>query len=274
MKKLLTLYKPILTTISLILLVFLIFRVLFIVSFWSRVSATEGIVYILLQGLRFDLITIGMTFGIPALLLTALSPWKFLRPLTALLIPAILTLVVTLIVMLEASTLTFISQYDARPNILFIEYLKYPREVFSTLLLGFPIQTVLAIGLTILANWTSWKRLRHRFSSTPKIHFLVATLMLPVIAVLMLVMIRSTTAHRPANPSTVAFSQDAMVNELPLNSTYTLLYAMYEHHRYGDIGGMRYGEMSDETMLSIIRRELRMGESAIIDTDIPTSESP
>jgi len=83
-------------------------------------------------------------------------------------------------------------------------------------------------------------------------------------------MIRSSTAHRPANPSTVAFSQDAMVNELPLNSTYTLLYAIYEDYRYASQGGMRYSNMGDEDMLSIIREDARITDPTGIDLGIPT----
>jgi len=270
MRNVFRLYQPVLATAATLILVFFLFRLLFIGYFWSRVSATDGTAYILLQGLRFDLIAVGMLLGIPALLLTMLAPWRVLRPLITGGLPLILTIITAVVVLMEASTLTFIIQYDTRPNILFVEYLKYPREVFSTLLIGFPVQTIFAIGLTFISAWLAWKYLRRRIAKTPRIGLLVALLMLPVIAVLLLVMIRSSTAHRPANPSTVAFSQDAMVNELPLNSTYTLLYAIYEDYRYGQKGGMRYGKMSDEQMLSIIRHEARISEPTGVDLDIPT----
>ena len=270
MRKIFSLYQPVLATGAFLLLMFFLFRLLFMAWFWSRVSETGGVGYILIQGLRFDLITLGILLGLPAVLLTLLAPWRLFRPLIDHVFPVLFAIIIMFAVMMEASTLTFIIQYDARPNILFVEYLKYPREVFSTLLIGFPVQTVLAIGLALGSGWVAFKKLCRGFTKTPKIHFLVALLMLPVIAVLLLAMIRSTTAHRPANPSTVAFSQDAMVNELPMDSTYTLLYALYEDHRYGDIGGARYGKMSDETMLSIIRREARIAETDVIDPEIPT----
>ncbi len=270
MRNIFRLYQPILAIAAILLLVFFLFRLLFIGYFWSRVSATDGIAYILLQGLRFDLITVGMLLGIPAILLTLLSPWRILRPLITWGLPALLTIIIAVAVLMEASTLTFIIQYDARPNILFVEYLKYPREVFSTLLIGFPVQTLLAIGLTLVSAWAAWKWLRRSVAKTQRISLPVALLMLPFIAVLLLVMIRSSTAHRPANPSTVAFSQDAMVNELPLDSTYTLLYALYEDYRYGNKGGMRYGKMNDEQMLSIIRHEARITEPTGVDIGIPT----
>ena len=270
MRNIFRLYQPVLATAAFMLLVFFLFRLLFIGYFWERVNATDGTAFILLQGLRFDLIAVGMLLGIPVILLTLLAPWRMLRPLVTWGLPAVLTIVTTVVVLMEASTLTFIIQYDARPNILFVEYLKYPREVFSTLLIGFPVQTILAIGLTLVTGWGAWKWLRRSIAKTPRISLPVALLMLPLLAVLLLVMIRSSTAHRPANPSTVAFSQDAMVNELPLNSTYTLLYAIYEDRRYASKGGMRYGNMSDEDMLSIIRQDARITDPTGIDLGIPT----
>ena len=270
MRNIFRLYQPVLATAAIMLLVFFLFRLLFIGYFWERVSATDGTAYILLQGLRFDLIAIGMLLGIPAILLTLLGPWRMLRPLVSWGLPVVLTIVTTVVVLMEASTLTFIIQYDARPNILFVEYLKYPREVFFTLLLGFPVQTLLAIGLTLASGRGAWRWLRRSVANTPRVSLPIALLMLPLIAVLLLVMIRSSTAHRPANPSTVAFSQDAMVNELPLNSTYTLLYAIYEDYRYARKGGMRYGNMSDEDMLSIIRQDARIADPTGVDLGIPT----
>lgn len=270
MRKILNLYRPVLLTAAFLLLVFFLFRLLFMAYFWSRVSETGGVAYILVQGLRFDLITLGMLLGLPTVLLTLLAPWRVFRPVITGVFPVLLAVISMWAVMMEASTLPFIIEYDTRPNILFVEYLRYPREVFSTLLIGFPVQTIFAIALSLTTGWQAWKRLRKGFAKTPQIGLLAAIVMLPVVVVLVFAMVRSTTAHRPANPSTVAFSQDAMVNELPMDSVYTLLYAMYENHRYGDIGGARYGRMSDESMFSIIAEEARIEEIGAIDPDIPT----
>ena len=81
MKKIFHLYQPLLATAAFLLLVFLLFRLLFMAYFWSRVSETGGVGYILIQGLRFDLITLGMLLGLPAVLLTVLAPWRLFRPL-------------------------------------------------------------------------------------------------------------------------------------------------------------------------------------------------
>ena len=41
---------------------------------------------------------------------------------------------------------TFIDEFDLRPNILFVDYLKYPREVLAMLFTGYKLQLVMGIG--------------------------------------------------------------------------------------------------------------------------------
>lgn len=41
-----------------------------------------------------------------------------------------------LLIFIELATGPFVAQYDARPNRLVYEYLKYPREVFATIWAG------------------------------------------------------------------------------------------------------------------------------------------
>ena len=43
---------------------------------------------------------------------------------------------ITLLVVLELATPGFMQEYGLRPNRIFVEYLVYPREVFSTLVKG------------------------------------------------------------------------------------------------------------------------------------------
>lgn len=58
--------------------------------------------------------------------------------------------VLIFIVFMEVATPQFIMQYDARPNRLFIEYLGYPQEVFSTLWHGFRIALLRGCALTVV----------------------------------------------------------------------------------------------------------------------------
>lgn len=58
------------------------------------------------------------------------------------------------------------------------------------------------------------------------------------------------------NPLTVARTNDAMVNDLALNSTYSVAYEM----RHEEQGGARYGKMSNEDALNIVRRESHIAD--------------
>jgi phosphoglycerol transferase MdoB-like AlkP superfamily enzyme len=155
----------------------------------------------------------------------------------------------------EASTASFIGEYDSRPNYLFVEYLRYPGEVFS-ILTGFYFAETLAI--TLGAAFSGWLMFRY-ISSDPDSDVRVPVRgwfgLLPFVALVLLLMIRSTLDHRPVNPSIAAFSQDAMVNQLPLNSPYSLLYAIYEHRRDARDEPHRYGRMGDEEVMVTIMEE-------------------
>ena len=51
---------------------------------------------------------------------------------------------------MEASTPSFIMQYDLRPNRLFVEYLRYPREVLATLWNGFRVPLLVGVAVSAL----------------------------------------------------------------------------------------------------------------------------
>jgi phosphoglycerol transferase MdoB-like AlkP superfamily enzyme len=59
--------------------------------------------------------------------------------------------------------------------------------------------------------------------------------------------IRGTLQHRPINPSTVAYCGDGMLNMLPLNSLYSVLYAVYSMKNEKSASAV-YGDMPDEEM--------------------------
>jgi phosphoglycerol transferase MdoB-like AlkP superfamily enzyme len=80
---------------------------------------------------------------------------------------------------------------------------------------------------------------------------------------------RSTLDHRPVNPSTVALSSDPMVNDLALNSAYTVLYAIYEQ-RHESSGGFRYSDMTDQQAIEEVRRSMTVAASDFTSDSLPT----
>ena len=108
-------------------------RLMLIGIHWDRVAPADGAGFILLQGLRFDIILLGIMFG-PVFMF---KPWfhtfSFLRQIGKWGFSVYLAIFISLAFFVEASTISFIAEYDSRPNYLFVEYLAYPKEVFSML---------------------------------------------------------------------------------------------------------------------------------------------
>ena len=207
---------------AIVVLVFLagltVSRLLLIATLWERVGPTDGVGFILLQGIRFDLILVGQLFGLVFLI----KPWfhtlGFLRHIGKLIIPLYMALAIPLAFFVEAATVSFIAQYDSRPNYLFVEYLAYPREVLAMLSGSHLLEL---IGATIMAFFLAWfvfTWLRKDPEAGTRTSLLFCLLATPVILVIVTAMIRSTLDHRPVNPSIAVFSQDAMINQLALNS--------------------------------------------------------
>lgn len=193
---------------------------------FERVSLTGNLLQVFLQGVRVDVIQLGLMTLIPLLLaplLVNVRLFNIWRRFTFCWVIA----AIVLLVFLEAATPGFINEYDVRPNRIFVEYLKYPNEVFGMLWRGFKLNIFAGLSATLLAIWAMWRFAQPwrsaRLDWSPKKTWLVY----PLVLILTLGGIRSSFGHRPANPSLFAITQDSMVNSLVLNSGYSVLYAAY-----------------------------------------------
>jgi phosphoglycerol transferase MdoB-like AlkP superfamily enzyme len=189
---------------------------------WPRVDAAGGLAPVMLGGLRIDLCLLAMACGLPA----ALSPWLGHRPWPARLTAWWLRLWWMLFALLEVSTPQFIAEYDTRPNRLYFEYLTHPREVAAMLWEGYKGVLFAAFALLLLAAWLARRWFPAGLTDRPLRGWkrLPATVLILAAAVLAA---RGTLGHRPINPALVAFSGDAMVNTLALNSLYNVFDAAY-----------------------------------------------
>ena len=82
-----------------------------------------------LYGLRMDTITASVLLLLPVTLLT-LSP-NNIKNLINSILKYYFVIIISFIIYMEIATFPFIFQYDVRPNYLFVEYLIYPKEIFS-----------------------------------------------------------------------------------------------------------------------------------------------
>jgi len=226
---------------------------------FERVTNTGKLAEILLQGIRVDVIQLCLIAFIPLLLSPILATQRLFKVWQKFSYVWV-SIALVLLVFLEAATPGFISEYDVRPNRIFVEYLKYPHEVFSMLWGGFKLEIFSALGAVALAVWLVRKFMRPWLTMSSGWSNTRVWLVWPLIVILAALGIRSTLGHRPANPALFAITADNMVNSLVLNSGYSVIYATYnlmKETKSSDI----YGKMPREEIFSITGAK---------DTDIPT----
>lgn len=215
-----------LTIFALIVLSF--FRICLII-YVQEPSVFDNLGYVLLQGLRVDLATVCPLFGVITLILLLCQFLKEHIINILFLIKILSALSIGFLVLNEISSFAFIDEYGVRPNLIYVEYLKYPKEVFSTILKGHILAFCLSIIITLGFIIFSYKFSSYLFNNYQRIKR-ISTLAFSFIFVITLcpLAVRSTLGHRPLNPAMIAFSPSVLANNMPLNSTYSAIYA-YTH---------------------------------------------
>lgn len=219
----------------------------------QRVLASGLWPQILLQGLRVDVIQLSILCVIPALFLP-ISEINGLWDEWELFTYYWVIVGITLLLFLEAATPGFIAEYDVRPNRLFVEYLKYPREVFSMLWKGFRIHVVFGLLVASLSIWALSEVMAPWLLQVNTWSDMRMSLTWPVVVIVLVLAIRSTLGHRPANPAMFAITADTMVNSLVLNSLWSVLHAIYSLRHENKTSAM-YGRMSLESVIEELSLE-------------------
>ncbi|HQN64716.1 MAG TPA: LTA synthase family protein [Methylophilus sp.] len=252
-------FAPLVAMLLLGLVLLSLSRIGLVLWKFDRVNATGKLMEVLLQGVRVDVIQLGLLALLPLLLapfLVNARLFKIWHKLTYWWV----VLGLALLVFLEASTPGFITEYDVRPNRIFVEYLKYPNEVFTMLWRGFKIDVFAGIGATALAFWGMRRFMRPWLSTKLDWSSKKVWLVYPLVLVLTLAGIRSSLGHRPANPALFAITPDSMVNSLVLNSAYSVFYAVYSLQHESKSGEI-YGKMPRNEIFRL---------TGARDADIPT----
>ena len=244
-------------------------RLVFVTWQWDRVVDAEMLGTVFLQGFRFDLVLLGLMLAIPALCFPVLASNRFLVPAWRSLLKYCLPLALLLVVFMECSTPSFVDQFDSRPNILFLEYLNHPREVGATLWAAYKLPILLAVIVVSAITWINSRQLGRLVRPIQPTGVIPALLVTPLLLIICTGFIRSTLDHRPVNPSTVALSNDPLVNDLALSSAYTALYALYET-RHEAQGGFRYAEISDQDVLAQVKASMMIDGADFTSATLPT----
>jgi phosphoglycerol transferase MdoB-like AlkP superfamily enzyme len=225
---------------------------------WSRVHDSGGLWPVLSGGWRIDLALIAMVVALPALL----SPWLGHRAWPTRIAAWWLRFWWLAFVLLEVSTPQFIVEYDTRPNRLYFEYLTSPHEVAYKL--------SVAAGLVVFAliGWLGFRLLPTRRPDRAPMRGWMRPVATVILFAVLFLAGRGTLQHRPLNASQVAFTNDAMVNTLPLNSLYNVLNAAIALGNERSASAV-YGKLPDDEMQSIVRQAAGL-EGPPLDATYPS----
>ncbi|MGO3917199.1 MAG: LTA synthase family protein [Pseudoalteromonas sp.] len=244
--------KPLLRFTIILISIFITSRIALL--FWQHSRLNDGDIWPIISGaIRIDLSSIGYlaTIGVFILILHVVA-----RPKTEL-FQRVFTLygscVVTVVVIVEASTPAFINQYDVRPNRLYIEYLDYPQEVFSMLVHGHLFAMLSTLLLASLTSVYSYRLLCRAFTQPPSLKKASNLPILMAALIICLFAARGTLNHRPLNPALVYFSQDSLVNSLVLNSTYSVAFALKNIGNEKSASNL-YGTMLRQQIIDTVKK--------------------
>lgn len=214
---------------------------------YDRVASAGSLIQIFIHGVRADIILISLWIFLPVITVPLFAwkrwqhvwfNWTYIWSLIG----------VIAIVFMELATPAFLLQFDARPNRIFIEYLRYPKEVLSTLWHGFRAPFIGGLLLTVALSFLFHHILRLPDSKLTTWPPLKNLLVWPLIVIIVFMGIRSTSGHRPANPAFFSITGDSMVNSLIINSSYSVLYTLYRMKHEARSSEI-YGKLTTEEML-------------------------
>ena len=235
----------------------------------ERVSAVGGWGELLLQGARVDFASMGWLMLVPAVLSALILADNRLGRAWSAVQRVWLTAGTLFFFFMELSTPAFLATYDFRPNRLFFEYLTSPREVFTMLVNGHLLELFLAFALTAAGAVLFWKFAGRVSRGLAFPRWRLRPLYAACAAAALFIGARSTFGHRPLNPSMVAFSSDAMVNSLAINSGYSVLFAakqMGDEEKAGEI----YGKMPLAEVLERVKTMRGRPASDYVSEEQPT----
>ncbi len=236
---------------------------------WDRVLASEGFFKILFNGFRIDISSVCYLFILPAFLSCFFLSENKMGRLWSFGIRIWITFSIWLILYMEAATVPFIFEYDLRPNRLFIEYLIYPKEILSMLWMGYKLELFLGICVSVFSVIFGWKISRYLLKDLNYPVWYVRPLLAFLVLSVGILGARSTLGHRPLNPAFVAFSTDPLINDLTLNSSYSVLFSAKQMASEEDAFRF-YPPLKRSEIIQEVQNNMNVEKDAFKDNALPS----
>lgn len=194
-----------------------------------QVSDAETLVRSFVQGLRFDVATIGMLMLVPVVVVPLLAMFRVTLPLARLFTTLWMMLALLLILLLELLTPYFLHTASVRPDVPAFQDISNLLGVVNEISQKFLIPTLIGAVLLLMLLYAFWVRmetnryLRFPIRKLPAILFCLIGFLVCVVA------IRSSVDPRTVGlgPDAALISATGIVNEIALNSTFKTLHSIY-----------------------------------------------
>lgn len=234
----------------------------------DRLAGTTLVDAILLTGLRFDLVIIAYVCILPMLVLI-LAPGVVLRS-RAWRFALITWLCIWLMVLVfnEAATPAFMAEFGVRPNQLYVQYLNTPGLVLQTIWGNNRLSLLVGVALTAVAGLAAGRILGRAGERMVSPTWVARGLVLLPLLVVVGYLARGSLGHRPLGISNAALTNDQTVNDLALNSTYSVASSIRQLlHAQTSLRG--YGQMATPEILQRVRAGMQLPASAFTNPQLP-----
>jgi len=259
-------FGPLLFLMASELLLFSFFRLIFTMVYFNRLKEEPRFLMLFPLGFRMDLVIVCYSSMLFLLLLVLIPKKALLKIRWIFLLPV--TLFMCFFLYMESCTITFIQEFDIRPDRIFIEYLKHPKEILSTLFAAYKLPMFITVVLLVFYGGFTWKTFSILIHQYKPWGLWKRLIIFPFAGVLLFLGGRGSLGHRAANISTVSFSNNHLVNEMALNSSYTVLYAVYRL-RHEKNPSLIYGSMDKEEIIKRVKANLTVLNEDFIESEIP-----
>ncbi|MDF1874752.1 LTA synthase family protein [Sulfurimonas sp. SAG-AH-194-I05] len=237
--------------------IFFVGRLLLFIKYYDDISQS-GVDYWLtfLYGLRLDTISASALLLIPLLLLS--FSHKKMYTFIKVVFKYYFLVILSLVLYIENATFPFIAQYDVRPNYLFVEYLEYPKEVFSMIFSAYKLELFISFVMISSFIYLYLKKEEKSIETILEVHYVKrAFLFIPLFALLFMGF-RSSFGHRPANGSDAMYTTNRMVNEITKNSIYSISYSIYSNNVHQNNAIKHYGKMDIPEAIKRVQKRLNI----------------
>ena len=237
--------------------IFFLGRATLFVLYHDRIVQSDSSMWLtFLYGLKMDTIVASALLAIPLILL-AFAPTRWAKVVDKVLRYYFL-IVLALVIYMENATIPFFAEYDVRPNFKFVEYLAYPKEVFTMILTDYKGALTLAFGMIALFGYLYLRRSKAEFVALLQRPWRTRAVWFLPLALLLFIGIRSSFGHRPANVSDAMYSNNRILNEITKNSLHSVALAIYANHAFATNAIKHYGKMSAREALERLQKRLHI----------------